>query len=39
MCNCVFPETGEEILGTMVRFSKPSSCKLTGESDGIIDVR
>lgn len=33
MCNCVNTESGEEILGTMVRFSKPVSCKLTRKFD------
>eukprot|EP00111_Clytia_hemisphaerica_P017537 TCONS_00051917-protein len=29
VCHCVFPTTGEEVLGTMTRFRKPQSCKLT----------
>lgn len=28
-CYCVFPETGDEIMGTRVRFNKPKSCKAT----------
>ena len=27
---CVKPKTGEEILGTRVRFTKPKSCKASG---------
>ena len=31
-CYCVFPETGEEVLGTSKQLpDMPMSCKLTGK--------